>query len=269
MIGLAASLLACGARTQLASESREVGTLTLAGRSYRIDAVLRAWHHGWSLDPGQLHGPYDAVYVSWEMISEPRPMRGALDQTWDLPSVAEGRARLRSLSLDRCGSDDLLAFRLIDGEPWRLLVPDEYGAVGAIAVGERCEDALMWAGSAESWRLERASDIEVCAHLYRTRRLDAAVRCLLREPARSSTRTRASRQDLPRAPNDPAFDGALLAALDPEAAGDRDNFSPERTIELLSEVTSRGQVEALARRWEAVATRRPWQQAIVDAYAPR
>lgn len=256
-------LLACGERQKLAEASRDLGEVELMGQTYRFRAALRAWRHPLSLDPSAPALPHDAVYVSWEATSGRRPAQ-ALDQTWEMPSLAEGERRFEQLSLQYCLAPDRLAFRLLEGEPQRLLVPDEVGAAGGIAEGGSCEEALSWSVSAERWRSDLASGRSVCGHLYRTGRLDAAVRCLLRDPPQASGAP-ASRQEIPRAAEDPAFDGALLAALDPEASGDRSRFSPARAAALLAEVGDREQVAALARRWRAIPARDPWQEAVAGA----
>jgi hypothetical protein len=262
-------LLACGERVSLEDRARELGAAQLGERPLVWSATLRAWRHGLSLDPSAPGLPYDGVYVGWEVTTSPWPLQGDVSQTWDLPSVADGIERYEALALERCASSELLAYRVLEGEPWRLLVPDPAGVAGGkvpLESATSCEEALAWAGTASAWRRDRASDPAVCTHLYRARRLDEAVRCLMREPSRGGSRGRASRQELPRASGDPAFDGVLLAALDPAAEGDRSTLSPQRVVELLAEVEDQEQVRSLARRTEGVESKLPWQEALVEAF---
>jgi hypothetical protein len=262
-------LLACGERVSLEDRERELGQVELGGRQLVWSATLRAWRHGLSLDPSAPQLPYDGVYVGWEVTTERWPLQGDVSQTWDLATVPEGVRRFEALALERCETSGLLAHRVLEGEPWRLLVPDPAGIAGGRVPLEEagtCEEALAWAGTAEAWRRDRAADPAVCTHLYRARRLDEAVRCLMREPTRGGSTGRASRQELPRAPGDPAFDGALLAALDPAAAGDRSTLSARRVVELLAEVEDQEQVRSLARRTERLQSKLDWQAALVEAF---
>lgn len=252
-------LLGCGEGlpTPLVDETRELGRITLADRSWGGRAALRGWHHGWSTDPFDPHPSYDAVYVGWELVPEKLLVRGDVEQTWDLGSVDEGRTRYDALRLASCVADDRAAFRMAPDGPWRILVPDNAGAAAGLAEGATCEEALAWAGPAADWRRDRTAHPALCSHLYRLGAKGDAIRCLLREPARSGT-GHASRQDLPRAPDDPAFDAELLAVLAPGAGGDRSTFAPYRVRDLIREIQDRDPIEQLARTtipeapWEAV-----------------
>lgn len=255
--------MACGTRTPLVDEARELGRTEVAGRSFVWRASLRGWHHGLSFDPLDPHLAHDAVYVGWEVGAEGAMVRGEVDQTWDLPTVEDGRDRYGALTLETCTAEDRLAFRVTADGPWRILVPDRAGAGGGLAEGATCADALLWAGPAAVWRRDRAAHPATCTHLYRLGQPTDAIRCLLREPPRNGT-GHTSRQDLARAADDPAFDARVLEVLAPEAEGDRSSFAPYRVRDLVSEVRDRDGLRDTARRTDPVA---PWQAALVATHA--
>jgi hypothetical protein len=182
---------------------------------------------------------------------------------WEHPSIAEARERYDALALEVCTAEDRLAFRTAPDEPWRLIVPDEAGAGAGISEGRTCAEALA-VGSAAEWRRDRSANPALCTHLYRRGATGDAIRCLLREPPRNGT-GKASRQDLPRAPDDPAFDQRLLEVLAPGAPGDRSGFAPYRVRDLLAEVADRAAVDALAR---STPVDTPWQAVLAGAHVP-
>lgn len=255
-------LLGCGGRTPLADEARELART----EPWAWRATLRGWRHGAGWDDDGPHLAYDAVYVGWELAGpDGASLRGEVDQVWSYADLASGRVRYEELAVERCADAEHVAFRVRGGDELvRVVVSDPAGAaVGLAPVGD-CADALAWIGPSDEWRRDRSAGGGICEHLYRLRLRDAAVRCLLREPLRNGT-GRATRQDLPTAPDDPRFDADVVAALAPDAPGDRSGYAPYRVRQLLDEVEDRTRVARLAQDLAAAPERSAWRAAALAA----
>jgi hypothetical protein len=260
--------LGCGERTTLADETRALDRAEVGSRAVEFRATLRGWHHGPALAPPAL--PFDAVYVGWELVpadgtgGEPSSIRGDAEQVWEEGELERGRARYEALAIERCAAPERIAFRAIfrdEASPWRIAVADPAGVgvdVGPAAeVAPTCAEALAWAGEPDVWRRDRTRHAALCAHLFRLGRKDDAVRCLLRSDALPT------RQALPRAPDDPEFDGVLLGVLAADAPGDRAGFASDRVSSLLAEVADRGAVARIAAGYDAGGpSLLPWQRAL-------
>ena len=262
-----ALLAACADRQPLVDEARELTTLELGERHLVFRATLRGWRYGggWGPDGPQL--PHDAVYVGWEIdVDGTASLKGETGQVWPFDALADGRARYDGLRVETCADAEHAGFRIVGGdEPRvRVIVPDRAGAAVGMGASEDCAAELAGIGPSDEWRRDRSAGRSVCEHLYRLGLRQDAVRCELREPLRGGTKL-ASRQDLGSAPDDPRYVTELLAALAPDAPGDRSTYAPYRVGQLLTELDKGSGVEELARQLVVAPERSAWRAMVVAA----
>lgn len=267
-------LLACEpSRETLADERRDLGVVTVGEHHLAVTGTFRAWHHGagWGEDGPRL--ARTDVYVATEVEAAEGLVRGDVDTTWRVDDLDAGRALFDALRLSWCAGEDRAAYRVpgpaTDRTPWHLWVPDEAAGAGGLVELDTadCATALASVPDADTWLVDVAAHPGVCLHLAHSGRRDDALRCFLREPPRTAGR-RASRQDLPGAPDDPGFDRRLLDVLTGTPWERSGSFAPYRVADLLAESRDPEATLEAARQLAARTTpAHPWEAWVIGRAA--
>lgn len=260
------ALWACTSeRTLVEEQSRPLGEVAVAGRTWTFVADLRRWRaSGGFADDGFTAG-HESTVVAFRASTHDGRLRGHPDHTWTFDDPDEARAAFAALRLESCLAPDRAAYRV--GEGWRWLAPVGPGGVAALIERDAgsCEEALGAWPSAEDWLRRGVAHPDACAHLTHLRRRGDAVSCLLRQAADTEAAP-ARRDQLPNAANDPGFPDDLAAAL--VAVPADPSFAPYRVASLLPELSAAGREQvgvALRARGRPPL---PWETVAVAALDP-